>query len=70
MDSETDIFPGLSIPAENPVVGIPMTSTGFRARQFLCTLSPAERAAVARRSRFYSLPWLRPAGHDNTDEIP
>ena len=42
----------------------------FRVQAFARSLSRQERAAVAARRRFYSLPWIVPAGQDDTDEIP
>ena len=47
-----------------------LSTAQFHARQFLLSLTPTERAAVATRPRFHSMPWLRPAGQDNTDELP
>ena len=40
----------------------------FRARQVLRSLTPAERAAVHARPRFYSIPWVRLAA-DPDDEL-
>lgn len=38
-----------------------------RAAMFLATLSPARRAAIAARQRFYRIPWLRRAGEAHSD---
>ena len=45
-----------------------MTGTEYRARQYLRTLSPQERAAVARRPRFHSIPWIKPADESEPDD--
>ena len=41
----------------------------FRSRQAGFFLSPAQRAAVARRRRFYSMPYLRRADKPNPDDL-
>ena len=48
-----------------------MTSThDFRVRQFLFSLSPARRAEIEQRTRFYRLPWLRRADEPDDDLLP
>ena len=42
----------------------------FRVRQFILGLSPARRAEIARRIRFYSLPWIRLTTEADDDELP
>lgn len=46
-----------------------MPSHAFRARQATLLLSQAQREAVTARRRFYSMPWLSPAGQPD-DELP
>ncbi len=47
-----------------------MTGLQFRTRQFLFSLSPAKRQAVANRERFYSIPWIRPTDQPDDDFLP
>ena len=47
-----------------------MRAVDFRVSAFARSLSPQERAAVARRRRFRNLPWVVLAGQDDTDELP
>ena len=47
-----------------------MPTTDFRARQTRFALRPAERATVARRSLFYTMPWLRQSNAHSDDFLP
>ena len=47
-----------------------MSTFHFRVRQFLCSLSPARRAEIGRRPRFYRMPWIRPASQPDDDFLP
>ena len=47
-----------------------MTSLEWRGRQFLCSLSREQRQAVANRSRFYSMPYLRRSDEPDDDTLP
>ena len=42
----------------------------FRVRQFLSGLSPRRRAEIARRIRFYTLPWIRLTTEPDDDDLP
>ena len=42
----------------------------FQVSTFVRSLSRLERATVARRPRFHSMPWIVPAGQDDTDQLP
>ena len=49
----------------------PLSLAAFRAQQAVLRLTPAERATVARRTRFHTMPWLHLAGQDgNANELP
>ncbi len=68
--------PVLSTPAENPVMGIPITDSprwdafAHRVTWFLRSLSAARRAEIARRPRFRRLPWIRLASQPDDDFLP
>ena len=59
-----------STDGEFQTLPFPMSGTEFRAKQFLRTLSRQERVAVSRRRRFRNLPWIVPAGQDDSDQLP
>lgn len=52
-----------------PISVKPIPTAAFLAHRAACLLTPAERTAIARRPRFYSMPWLILA-EQNTDFLP
>ena len=56
-------------PAAAPAPGrLEMSPAWFQAKRFLHTLSRQQRAAIAGRPRFYSMPWLRRADDAALDD--
>ena len=47
-----------------------MPTTQFRACLTILALSPAERLAVSKRRRFYSMAWLRRSDDPDDDLLP
>ena len=47
-----------------------MRAIDFRVQAFVRSLDPDHRAGVARRARFYTLPWLRRADTLDDDLLP
>ena len=47
-----------------------MRAIDFRVAAFARLLSRQERVAVSRRRRFRNLPWIVPAGQDDSDQLP
>ena len=47
-----------------------MPTADFHARQARFALRPTERAAVARRPRFYTMPWLRRSNAPSDGFLP